>query len=151
MSELSALAACVRTYFVFVTGGGVGALTNWIISFVLTSLIGIHYLISFTCAQAVNVTVNFIWHRFITFDVRDNAGRRFFRFFFMSIATMLISVTLVWIVKEYVLDAVYTINLFGLELNYLAAIIAITFAVSIANFSISRAWVFGENHTRSKN
>lgn len=137
------LKAHTGTYLVFITGGGIGALTNWIISFVLTSLIGIHYLISFTCAQAVNITVNFIWHRFVTFDVVDRAGQRFVRFFCVSAATALLSIGLVWLVKEYMLDAVYTIRVFGMDLNYLAAIVAITFVVSLANYGISRAWVFG--------
>ncbi len=129
-------------YFIFIIGGGIGALVNWLLSFLFTSIIGIHYIISYSIAQIANITVNFIWHRFITFRVKDRSTARFIRFFIMSIATALISIVLVYLTKEFVLDYFYTIILYGKDLNYLAAIIIITFVISVINYLISKLWVF---------
>lgn len=133
-----------QSYFIFIIGGGIGALVNWLISFLLTSIIGIHYIISYAIAQTANITVNFLWHRFITFRVKDKSTTRFMRFFIMSIATALISIALVYITKEFVLDYLYTIVLYGKDLNYLAAIIIITFIISVVNYLVSKLWVFKE-------
>ena len=134
-----------KRYFIFIFGGGVGALVNWLISFLLTSIMGIHYVISYSLAQIANIVVNFIWHRFITFGVKSDSTSRFVKFFIMSILTALISIALVYLVKEFVLDYLYTIILFGWNLNYLVAIIIITFVISIVNYLISTWWVFKES------
>lgn len=134
-----------KRYFIFIFGGGVGALVNWLISFLLTSIMGIHYVISYSIAQIANIVVNFIWHRFITFGVKSESASRFIKFFIMSIITALLSIVLVYLVKEFVLDNLYTIKLFGWNLNYLVAIIFITFVISIANYLISTWWVFKES------
>jgi putative flippase GtrA len=133
-----------QSYFIFIIGGGIGALVNWLISFLLTSIIGIHYVISYSIAQTANIAVNFLWHRFITFRVKDKSTARFIRFFIMSIITALISIVLVYLTKEFVLDYFYTIILYGKDLNYLAAIIIITFVISVMNYLISKLWVFKE-------
>jgi putative flippase GtrA len=133
---------------VFLAGGGLGALTNWVISFFLTSIEGLHYIVSFSLAQLINITVNFLWHTYITFNVKDKAGNRFVRFLLMSIMTASLSIGLVYLTKEYLLDRVYKIYLFKYDLNYLAAIIMITFFVSVINFTISRLWVFRKNESR---
>lgn len=137
-----------RQFLVFLAGGGLGALTNWGISFFLTSIEGLHYIISFSLAQLINITVNFLWHTYITFNVKDKAGNRFIRFLIMSIVTASLSIGLVYLTKEYLLDRTYRIFLVGYNLNYLAAIILITFLVSIINFTISKIWVFGKDKTR---
>jgi putative flippase GtrA len=137
-----------RQFIVFLAGGGLGALTNWVISFFLTSIEGLHYIVSFSLAQLINITVNFLWHTYITFNVKDKAGNRFVRFLLMSIMTASLSIGLVYLTKEYLLDRVYKIYLFKYDLNYLAAIIMITFFVSVINFTISRLWVFRKNESR---
>ncbi len=133
-----------KRYFIFIFGGGVGALVNWGISFLLTSIMGVHYVISYSMAQIANIVVNFVWHRFITFGVKSESASRFIKFFTMSILTALLSIALVYLVKEFVLDYLYTITLFRWDLNYLVAIIFITFVISIVNYIISTWWVFKE-------
>lgn len=131
-----------RNYLVFATGGGVGALVNWGISFVLTSLIGVHYILSYLIAQSVNIVVNFTWHRFITFNVMGNSAGRFVRFCVMSMATALASIGLVYAIKEWVLDHWYKVIVRGIDLNYLVVIITVTIIISIVNFVISKLWIF---------
>jgi len=132
----------LKRYIVFATGGGVGALVNWGISFVLTSLVGVHYIISYLIAQTVNIVVNFAWHCLITFRVRDDSAGRFARFCAASVATALASIGLVYAGKEWVVDQWYTVIVRGIDLNYLAVIIAVTFVISIVNFFISKLWIF---------
>jgi putative flippase GtrA len=132
----------VKRYVIFITGGSVGALVNWVISFVLTSLLGVYYLISFTAAQLVNIAVNFTWHRFVTFKVSSSAVARFARFLVLSILTLLLSLTLVYVLKEHILDPLGELTAFGYELNYLAAIVIVTFVVSVINYLVSKTWVF---------
>ena len=132
----------LRNYTVFIIGGGLGALVNWAISFVLTSLLGVHYLVSYCLAQTVNVAVNFAWHRRVTFRRRTGGNARFARFCLMSVVTALLAVQLVWIVKEQVVDRLGTMVVGGYDLNYLVAIVTVTFAVSVVNYLVSRSWIF---------
>jgi putative flippase GtrA len=139
-----------RQFIIFIVGGGVGALTNWLISFFLTSIEGMHYIISFSIAQSINITVNFIWHARITFRVSDKSGNRFVKFIILSTTTAGLSIGLVYFVKEYFIDRIVHIVLFGYTLNYLATIIIITFFVALINFTISKHWVF-QNNIGAKN
>ncbi len=132
----------LKRYVIFIAGGGVGAVVNWGISFVLTSLFGVYYLLSFTVAQLANIVVNFTWHRLVTFRVSTRSLTRFARFLTLSIATVILSLVLVYVLKEYIMDPLGEIILFGYGLNYLASIVAVTFVVSIINYLVSRAWVF---------
>ena len=70
---------------------------------------GVHYIVSFSLAQIANITVNFFWHRYITFGVTNESTGRFVKFLSMSIITALFSISLVYIMKEYMLDNIYTI------------------------------------------
>jgi putative flippase GtrA len=134
-----------KDFIIFIIGGGVGALTNWFVSFILTSILGVYYVISYSLAQTVNITVNFLWHQYITFKVKDNAKIRFLKFFFMSILTACLSIGLVYLTKEFILDHLYNIIILGYDLNYLFTIIFITFVVSVLNFIISKLWVFKQD------
>ena len=132
----------VKQYLVFITGGGVGALVKWLISFVLTSLLGMYYMAALLFAELVNVMVNYVWHRSITFRVGGSIVRQFCRFFMLISATIALSMALVYMLKEYLLDALGQFIVYGMRLNYLIAIVAVTFAVSIINYCVSRVWVF---------
>jgi len=131
-----------KGFIIFIIGGGVGALTNWFISFVLTSILGFHYVVSYAIAQIVNITVNFLWHTFITFKETTSPIKRFLKFIVMSISTAMLSICLVYISKEFFLDHFYHIIIKKYDLNYLAVIIGITFLISILNYVISKVWVF---------
>jgi putative flippase GtrA len=131
-------------------GGGIGALVNWLISFMLTSLLGIYYLISFVVAQFVNILVNFFWHRYITFRVRNCLLDQLLRFVLLSSITVLLSIGLVFILKEYVIDRIYSIIAYGFKLNYLVAIVSVTFLVSVINYIVSKMWIFTTNLDKSR-
>jgi len=139
-----------KDFILFITGGGVGALTNWFVSFILTSILGVYYVASYSLAQVVNITVNFLWHQYITFKVKDNAKIRFLKFFIMSIITACMSIGLVYLTKEYILDHLYRIIILGYDLNYLFTIIVITFVVSVINFLISKLWVFKQDQPEER-
>ena len=140
----------VKKYFVFITGGGIGALVNWLISFVLTSLFGIYYLVSYLVAQVVNIVVNFTWHRYITFRARSSSIKQFFRFVLLSSVTAVLSLGLVFVMKEFVMDGIYEMMVWGFKLNYLAAIVLVTFFVSIINYVVSKIWIFSSVHDKKQ-
>lgn len=126
---------------VFIAGGALGALTNWAVSFVLTSLLRQHYLLSCTATQTVNVSVNVAWHCQVTFGTGSGAGC-FIRFCALSAVTALPSIALVWAFEERALDRVCSLSVAGMDMNYLVAIFLVPFVVSIINYTLSRRWVF---------
>lgn len=134
-----------KRFIIFCTGGGIGAIINWIISFFLTSILGIYYVASYTLAQVVNISFNFMWNRHITFKVKDKAQWRFLKFVTVSSSTALFSIFLVWSMKEFVLDNIYTVQVFGYDMNYMVAIIMVTFIVSVINYVLNKIWVFGDS------
>jgi len=131
-----------KRFIIFCIGGGLGAIINWIISFFLTSILGIYYLVSYTLAQVINITFNFLWNQNITFKVKDKAKRRFLKFILVSLTTAAISIGLVYLIKEYIIDLIGTLIVFGHDLNYLAAIIIVTFLVAVLNYLLNKLWVF---------
>ena len=56
--------------------------------------------------------------------------------------TILLSIGLVYIMKEFVIDSILIVKVFGYEINYLFAIVFVTFLVSIINFTMSKLFVF---------
>ena len=131
-----------KKIFFFLLGGGLGALINWIITFILTSIIGIYYLISYSFALIINILFNFFWNRNITFKVKSKFRKRLLRFILTSLFSLVISMSVMYLIKEYVLDRLYNIVFFGYDLNYLVAIIIVTFLVSLLNYILSNFWVF---------
>ena len=131
-----------KRFIIFCIGGGLGAIINWFISFFLTTILGIYYLISYTLAQSVNITFNFLWNRHITFKVKSKFTERFVKFMTVSISTAALSILLVYLTKEFVIDYLYKIIIFGQDLNYLAAIIIVTFIVAVINYLLNKIWVF---------
>jgi len=136
----------VKEYFIFIIGGGVGALVNWVVSFILTSLLGIYYLFSYLIAQSINIVVNFMWHRYVTFRmINSSKEKQFVRFVMLSIATIILSIGLVYLLKEYVLDSKFKIVAWDYNINYLLAIVSVTFMVSFINFIVSKVYIFTED------
>lgn len=131
-----------KRFIIFCIGGGLGALINWIISFILTTGLGLYYIASYTLAQTVNITFNFLWNRHITFKIKTKVTKRFIKFIIVSISTASFSILLVYLIKEFIIDNLYKIILFGQDLNYLAAIIIVTFIVAVANYLLNKLWVF---------
>ena len=54
-------------FFRYCFSGGISAITDLILFFILNELIGIHYLIALTISFVIAVTVNYIMQRKITF------------------------------------------------------------------------------------
>jgi putative flippase GtrA len=135
----------MKRYFIFIVGGGIGALVNWFISFVLTSLLAMYYLFSFLIAQIVNIVVNFTWHRHVTFRDKGDPLGQFTRFLIMSICTISLSIGLVFVIKEFVIDNIFELIIFGYKINYLLAIVSVTFLVSVINFVVCMTWIFKNN------
>ena len=131
-----------KRFIIFCMGGGFGAIINWIISFILTTLFSINYVISYSLAQIINISFNFIWNRSITFRIKCNVKTRFLKFIITSIATASLSILLVFLIKEFILDYLYKIIICNQDLNYLAAIIIVTFIVAVINYLINKYWVF---------
>jgi putative flippase GtrA len=135
----------LKKYLIFIVGGGIGALVNWFLSFVLTSLLAMYYLFSFLIAQIVNIVVNFTWHRYVTFRDRGHSLGQFTRFFTMSICTVSLSIGLVFVIKEFVIDHIFELIVLGYKINYLLAIVSVTFLVSVINFVVCKTWIFRNN------
>jgi putative flippase GtrA len=135
----------MKEYFIFIVGGGIGALVNWLVSFVLTSLLAIYYMFSFLIAQIINIAVNFTWHRHVTFRVRGDTSSQFVRFLILSSCTILLSMGIVFVTKEFVIDKMFELIVLGYKVNYLLAIVSVTFLVSIINFFVSKTWIFRKN------
>ncbi len=131
-----------QRFIIFCIGGGLGAIINWIISFFLTTVLGFYYITSYTLAQTVNITFNFLWNRHITFKIKTKATKRFIKFAIVSISTAAFSILLVYLIKEFIIDKLYKIIIFGQDLNYLAAIIIVTFIVAVVNYLLNKLWVF---------
>ena len=131
-----------KRFIIFCIGGGLGAIINWVISFILTTGLGLYYVLSYTLAQTVNITFNFLWNRHITFKIKTKAKERFIKFITVSLSTAALSILLVYLIKEFVLDYLYKIVIFNQDLNYLAAIIIVTFIVSVINYILNKIWVF---------
>jgi len=131
-----------KRFIIFCIGGGLGAIINWAISFFLTTVLGIYYLLSYTLAQSVNIIFNFLWNRHITFKIKTKATKRFIKFITVSISTAALSILFVYLIKEFIIDNLYKIMMFGQDLNYLAAIIIVTFIVAVINYLLNKIWVF---------
>lgn len=129
-------------FWIFAVGGGLGAVINWILSFTLTTFLGVYYLISYTLAQTVNITFNFLWNRHVTFKITSHARKRFIKFVIVSLSTATFSIAFVYAIKEFVIDYLYMIVIFGQELNYLVAIVIATFVVAVINYLLNKLWVF---------
>lgn len=131
-----------KQYAVFITGGGIGAFVKWLACFVLTSLLGVYYIKALLVAEVINIVINYVWHRYITFKAEGALVRQIIRFVALSCATIAIGMLLVFVVKEFVLDDLGQITIRGMRFNYLVAIAVVTFAVSLINYCFSRIWVF---------
>jgi putative flippase GtrA len=135
----------LKQYIVFILGGTLGAMVKVIICFFLTSVLGIHYMVALLGGELINVLVNYVWHRTVTFRVGGGVLRQFFCFLLLSSIMVVLSMALVFAVKEYLLDVLGNLTVRGMELNYLVAIVGVTFLVSLINYLVSRKWIFVEN------
>lgn len=135
----------LKQYGVFILGGALGAMVKWVLCFFLTSLLGVYYMVALLGGELINVAVNYTWHRTVTFRVGGAVLKQFFFFLLLSGITVVLSMCLVFVVKEYLLDVLGNFIIRGIELNYLIAIVGVTFLVSLINYLVSRKYIFVEN------
>lgn len=125
----------VKRYIIFIIGGGIGALINLAMTYVMTEFFGLWYILGFILGSAANIAFNFAYHRRITFSVKDRMQSRFLKFIAVNILIGIGSVGFIYMLTE------------GLKLWYmLSAIIAIT-CISMINFLINKFWVFRYRET----
>lgn len=120
----------VKRYIIFIIGGGIGALINLAITYIMTEFFGLWYVFGYVLGGAANIVFNFIYHRRITFSVMDKAQSRFLKFIAVNIIIGIGSVGFIYLLTE------------RLKLWYImSGIIAIT-CMSMINFLINKLWVF---------
>jgi len=119
-----------KKFIIFVIGGGIGALLNLIITWFLTDILGLWYLISYLFGGVVNTTFNFFYHQRITFGIRGGAKIRFFKFVLVTIGVILISLSLIYFLTDI------------LCIHYLVSGVIVISGVAILNFLINKKWVF---------
>lgn len=123
-------------FFVFILGGGIGTLICLLIVFALTEQAGLWYMPSYGVGVSAAVFFNFLFHRSITFSIRDDTKNRMKKFVVTSILIGMGIVALVYIFTEF----------FGLW-HMFSGILAIAI-MSVINFWINKKWVFSINGTR---
>lgn len=113
--------------------GGSGYLVNLAVFAVLAGLLGMHYVLAAVIAFCVAVSSNFFWNRRWTFGPGDgHAGFQAARFFTVSIAALLINLT--------VLEALVV----GASVGKLPAqAIAVALAMPF-NFVGNKLWTFAD-------
>jgi predicted lipopolysaccharide heptosyltransferase III len=132
----------LKRFIVFCIGGGLGALLNWSITVSLTEFLGLWYLISYISGLSVNLIFNFLYHRSITFKNITEWKKRFAKFVILSLSTVLLSIILVYLIKEKFLD-----KIFIFRFNYLISIMTVTFIVTFINYQFNKRWVFSYDKT----
>ena len=116
--------------FAFLLGGGLGSLLCLIIVFVLTEQAGLKYMPSYGFGVSAAILFNFLFHRSITFRVRDGTKRRMAKFAATSL-----------LIGAGIMALVYTFTEF-MGLWYIFSGIAAIAIMSLVNFWINKEWVF---------
>jgi putative flippase GtrA len=119
-----------KQFFVFVAGGGMGALINLAVTSFFTEIMGLSYLISYSVGISANIIFNFFYHRSITFKTKNKFKTRFFKSVFVSMAVGAAVMTLVYIFTE----------IFGFWYIF-SGIIAIS-VMTLINYIVNNLWVF---------
>jgi len=111
-----------KKYFTFIFGGGVGFIINISVTIFFTEIVGFWHMFSYAIGLTGNVTWNFVFHSFITFQTHDLVWKRFSNFMIVTTIIVLSNYALVFI----------TTTIFNF--NYIVSITVITFILSFANF-----------------
>jgi len=123
----------LKRLFVFLLGGGIGSLLCLIIVFVLTEQVGLKYMPSYGFGVSAAILFNFLFHRSITFGVRDRIRHRIIKFAATSL-----------LIGAGIMALVYAFTEF-LGFWYIFSGIAAITIMSLVNFWINKEWVFSTN------
>jgi putative flippase GtrA len=111
--------------------GGVCALLNLVVQWLLTSVIGLHYLASTTIAFVTLTPLGFWLQKLVTFRTPQARARiEWPRYFTTMGSSLTANVALMYVL----------VSLLGLW--YLAACVVVTLALLAANFLVNDRWSF---------
>ena len=93
----------VRVGLTFLVAGGIGAGTNILLLYILTSIFGWWYLLSATISFIIAATLSFYLQKFWTFDnnSRDKIRGQLAIFFFVSFMNLLANDAIIYLLVEY--------------------------------------------------
>ena len=121
----------IRRFAAFVLVGGFCLAVNTVVLWLLTSVLGIHYLVSTMIAFASITPLGFLLNKVITFRTpREHAPIELPRYFTAMAASFAANLLLMWLL----------VSVFGMW--YLAASILVAVTLVICNFLTSDRWSF---------
>ncbi|MAF99527.1 MAG: hypothetical protein CMH61_02845 [Nanoarchaeota archaeon] len=113
-------------YVKFVFGGGLSLILNLIVTYLLTELLGLFHMLSFTIALGAEILFLFGYHSKVTFKTNG-------KFLLFAVVILFIS-GINWL-------SVYFLSV-TIGIHYLAAIIISAGIISIVNYAINKKIVF---------
>lgn len=119
----------LRRFLKFGIVGGLGAVLNTVILFILTEYLSVFYLLASAIATEIAIISNFIGNHLFTFrDITNTLPlwKKFLSFQLVSLASLVVTVTTLWIF----------VSLFGKELLLVWNLCAITVAF-VFNFVLN--------------
>lgn len=121
--------------FKFLVTGGVALIVNLATLYLLTSVIGFHYLVSAVCSFAVAVAVNFMLQKFWTFGhTRGNIYVEATSFLVLQvIVNMFLNTALLYFLVEY------------LHVYYLLSQVVASLCLAVVTFLVTRRYIFRAN------
>ena len=119
-----------RLFMRYITGGVIGYGFNFVATYILTELVGIHYLISYIIAITVNTLFNFFIAVKFIFKVRDRYYRRFAKYAISMIIFYISNIFLVALIVE------------KFNIHYLISIIVVTAFLVMVKFLIYEKYIF---------
>ena len=111
----------------FITGGTMGGLTYYILIYILTDFFNLWYILSSIIAFICNVLINFIIHRFWTFeDKNKKATKQLIFYLILMVNYHVLNIVLLYLMVEY------------LNLYYLIAQLIITTVLFVPSFIFTK-------------
>ena len=121
----------IRRFAAFVLVGGFCLAVNTVVLWLLTSVLGIHYLVSTVIAFASITPLGFLLNKVITFRTpREHAPIELPRYFTAMAASFAANLLLMWLL----------VSVLGMW--YLAASILVAVTLVVCNFLTSDRWSF---------
>ncbi|MBU0647915.1 GtrA family protein, partial [Patescibacteria group bacterium] len=125
-------------FFVFAAGGVVNFLLNIGLTYLLTEVFDIYYLLSFAIVQIIVIIYGFVYNTFLTFRLKKASTWIFVKFITFLHIFALVNILLV----RFFTDVV--------GLQYLISIIITIFATIILRFFLYKKYVFVEDNSSTK-
>jgi len=87
----------------YIFSGGMATITNILILFLLTDIIGINYIISGIVSFSISVVVSFTLQKFLTFqdNSTDNLHKKFIIFIIIAVINLIANTSLLYVFTEY--------------------------------------------------